>query len=267
VSEKKDLRAAMKLIGKKWSPLIIHSLSNKGRVKFTDLKKDLGDISNKVLSSTLDSLVENELVEREETEEGTYYALTGKGAELEEPLEMLADWHQRASQRDKNHVLVVEDNEAQAALYGDWLSSEYVVTVANTREELFNSLSDSIDLILLDRKLGRANARELLEDDRIRSKPVILLSAMNAETEIIDMDIENYIVKPSSREELSRKVRQTLKDSEKHGKMKELSVLHAKRNALKDSGGDLDSRTEYEELEKKIDELRKDIDKNTEMPF
>jgi DNA-binding HxlR family transcriptional regulator len=55
----------MKLIGKKWHPVIIYRLLAHGSMGFNDLSDELGGVTNKVLSESLDALEENGLVERE----------------------------------------------------------------------------------------------------------------------------------------------------------------------------------------------------------
>ncbi|MBF9032846.1 transcriptional regulator [Rhodobacterales bacterium HKCCE2091] len=81
-------------VGDKWTILVIRNLSG-GPVRFNALRRDIGDISQKMLSSTLKNLERDGFVRR--TVEPTNppkveYALTDLGRELLAPVCALAGW-------------------------------------------------------------------------------------------------------------------------------------------------------------------------------
>jgi len=83
------------LIGKKWHPVIIHRLLDNGPCGFNELKNAVDGISSKVLSDSLDDLVENKLVERRVLSEKPVrveYSLTEHGESLKPVIFAMRDW-------------------------------------------------------------------------------------------------------------------------------------------------------------------------------
>ena len=64
--EKCPLNYAMSIIGGKWKMQIICALNNKGTLRYNELRKKLGGISNTVLATCLRELEEKGLVQRKE---------------------------------------------------------------------------------------------------------------------------------------------------------------------------------------------------------
>ena len=79
----------------KWSLLILSTLSKNGIMRYKDLKNNIPDISQKMLSSTLKRLVECRLIKRKMYKEippRVEYSLTGAGKELMPALKMMVEW-------------------------------------------------------------------------------------------------------------------------------------------------------------------------------
>ena len=84
-------------VGDKWSVLIVRALGS-GPRRFNDLKRDIGGISQRMLSLTLRGLERDGLVTRTvfpTVPPRVDYALTGLGRSLWEPVEALGAWAQR----------------------------------------------------------------------------------------------------------------------------------------------------------------------------
>lgn len=64
--EKCPLNYVMSIIGGKWKMQIICALNNKGPLRYNELRKKLGGISNTVLAASLRELEEKGLVRRKE---------------------------------------------------------------------------------------------------------------------------------------------------------------------------------------------------------
>lgn len=93
--EKCPLNYAMSVIGGKWKMQIICALNNKGRLRYNELRRKLGGISNTVLAGALKELEEAGLVERTEYLEvpvRVEYSSTAKCDTLMPVLEQLSDW-------------------------------------------------------------------------------------------------------------------------------------------------------------------------------
>ena len=86
---------AMDVIRKKWHPVIIHRLLQHDALRFNELGDEVGAITNKMLSQSLEDLEEKELVDREIVSEkpvAVEYSLTERGQSLEPVIESLAEW-------------------------------------------------------------------------------------------------------------------------------------------------------------------------------
>ena len=81
-------------IADKWSLLIVRTLGD-GPLRFNELRRQIDDISQKMLSSTLKVLERDGLVSRTVTPTvppQVEYALTDLGRELRLPVSALAEW-------------------------------------------------------------------------------------------------------------------------------------------------------------------------------
>jgi DNA-binding HxlR family transcriptional regulator len=81
-------------ISDKWTLLVVRALGH-GPLRFNALRREMGEISQKVLASTLRDLEENGFVTRTVTPvtpPKVEYALTDLGRDLLNPVRALADW-------------------------------------------------------------------------------------------------------------------------------------------------------------------------------
>jgi DNA-binding HxlR family transcriptional regulator len=81
-------------ISGKWTMLVVGTLSHEP-LRFNALRRMVGEISQKVLASTLRDLEENGFVSRTvtpTTPPQVEYALTELGRDFVKPVQMLADW-------------------------------------------------------------------------------------------------------------------------------------------------------------------------------
>jgi DNA-binding HxlR family transcriptional regulator len=88
------IAAAMKIIGNKWTALILRDLFS-GPKRFCELEKTVGNINPRTLSHRLDDLEENGIITRESFAEmppRTVYSLTAKGEDLLPVLQQMAAW-------------------------------------------------------------------------------------------------------------------------------------------------------------------------------
>lgn len=98
-SAKKELPACpvettLTLIGDKWKVLILRDLMP-GTKRFGELKKSVGNVSQKVLTAQLRAMEENELVHREvyaEVPPRVEYSLTELGKSLKPILDSMWAW-------------------------------------------------------------------------------------------------------------------------------------------------------------------------------
>ncbi|MFP2956675.1 winged helix-turn-helix transcriptional regulator [Myxococcus sp. 1LA] len=90
----KEVGEVLARVGDKWSILVIRHL-REGPVRFNELRRDLGGVTHKVLTSTLRGLERDGFVFRTVTPtvpQRVDYTLTALGQELMEPIDLLATW-------------------------------------------------------------------------------------------------------------------------------------------------------------------------------
>jgi len=94
-AERRPLRRATAILGKKWHPVLIQTLLAEGPLGFNDIKTHVDGISDKVLSEALDDLQDAGLVVRDVVDDKPVrvnYSLTPAGEDLESVIEDLFDW-------------------------------------------------------------------------------------------------------------------------------------------------------------------------------
>ena len=103
------IRDVLERMGDRWSMLVLFVLCDKGKLRFSVLKREIGDISQRMLSQTLRRLEQDGLLSR--TAHATVpprvdYELTQLGQSFLKPMHELLRWAQ------KNHSRVHEAREA-----------------------------------------------------------------------------------------------------------------------------------------------------------
>jgi DNA-binding HxlR family transcriptional regulator len=112
-------------IADKWSLLVIRALAP-GPLRFNALRREIGDISQKMLVSTLRNLERDGFVLRSVTPAAppqVAYALTDLGQDLKAPVCALADWTLRNAAR-------IEDARAASELRSAGAGQPFVGGVA-----------------------------------------------------------------------------------------------------------------------------------------
>lgn len=164
---------------------------------------------------------------------------------------------------DDAKILVVEDEESLAELYRVWLERHYAVDTAYTGEEAEAKLDETVDVVILDRRLPDATGREVLDQIRERNLDcmVTIVSAVKPEFEIADFPIDDYLTKPVDPEELRATVDELLLRATVPITRQELLALHSRKIALEEemSRRELEDSTEYGELTDKIRLLESEL--------
>lgn len=91
------VNVAFAVVGSKWKPTILWQL-DQGIHRFGQLRRALGDVTEKVLAEQLQQLEVDGLISRTEWEgypRRVEYALTAEGAQLNDALEAVAAWGDR----------------------------------------------------------------------------------------------------------------------------------------------------------------------------
>lgn len=89
------LEHTMNFLSGKWKPVILWHLSQHSVLRYGELKKALGTITDKMLSQQLKELEKDGFVHREaypEIPPKVEYSLTARGASLQPVLESMSRW-------------------------------------------------------------------------------------------------------------------------------------------------------------------------------
>lgn len=167
-------------------------------------------------------------------------------------------------------ILVVDDEEGLADLYALYLEEEYTTRIAYDGEEALDLIDDSVDVVLLDRRMPGISGDEVLTTLRERGfdQPVALLTAVDPGEEIIDLDIDEYHVKPVSEERLREAVKALLVRTRYDTEFREYYAAISKKVALEASMNkqELDSSDAFARLEQEVTEAKDAADSTlTEM--
>jgi len=161
---------------------------------------------------------------------------------------------------DPPTVLIVEDEPQMLQLYRDYLDNGYSVRTAISGEEAFEQYDDSIDLVLLDRRMPGMSGDEVLAElrDRGFDGPIAMVSAVDPDVDIVDLSCDDYLVKPSSKEEfttfVSTLLRRATYDTATRkylATVTKLAILESKLSATR-----LEESAEYRALTDRVDALR-----------
>ncbi len=168
------------------------------------------------------------------------------------------------SMRNERRVLVVDDESQLADLFATWLSAEWTTETAYDGSAALEKLDDSIDVVLLDRRMPGQSGDEVLE--RIREDGydcrVIMVTAVDPDFDIIEMGFDDYLVKPVSKDELLELVASVANRSAYQSAVQDYYALVSKKALLESEKGEseLADNPEYRELCERIDELEGRLD-------
>jgi len=167
---------------------------------------------------------------------------------------------------DGPEVLVVDDETRLADLFAAWLGSEWTVETAYDGEEALEKMTDSVEIVLLDRRMPGLSGDEVLSKIREAGydSRVVMVTAVDPDFDIIEMGFDDYLVKPVSRDELSEIVDNVLARSEYAADIQEYYSLVSKRALLEaeKSERELEENEEYRELMDRIEELGSRVDES-----
>jgi len=157
-------------------------------------------------------------------------------------------------------ILVVDDERDVADLYAFRLEEHYTVRTAYGGQEALDTLDSDVDVILLDRRMPGLTGDEVLQ--RVREADadarVVMVTAIDPDVDIVDMDFDDYLCKPIGKETLLEAVEHQLTAREYGETVQELFRATSKVGVLEaeKSAEELAASAEYQELTERVEELR-----------
>lgn len=109
----KDIRCpleyGLEIFGGRWNSRIICVLKAKGVLRYSELRKEMGNITDAVLSSTLKTLIANDIVLRtsyDEVPPRVEYLLTEKGESVIPILQSICKWSGIFYKDDSENMMI-----------------------------------------------------------------------------------------------------------------------------------------------------------------
>jgi len=165
---------------------------------------------------------------------------------------------------DRPTVLVVDDEPDVADSYAVHLSEHYEARTAYSGPEALESLDKAVDVVLLERLMPEVSGDDVLAAIRERDLDarVAMVTAVDPDFDIIEMPFDDYVVKPLVKDDLIATVERMLNCATYERRMREYFGLTSKYAALRTTkpANELAESEEFQELEARIETLRKDLD-------
>jgi DNA-binding response OmpR family regulator len=157
-------------------------------------------------------------------------------------------------------VLAVDDEPDLAELYRVYLDPAYDVRIATGGEEALDAMDETVDVVLLDRRMPDMSGHEVL--DAIRGEGydarVAMLTAVEPDVDIVEMPFDDYKTKPVTKEDLLTLVEVLLHRAAFDERSQEFFALASKKAALEAAG--TTNTDEYEELIERMESVRIEVD-------
>jgi len=161
---------------------------------------------------------------------------------------------------DTPTVLVVDDESDVADLYAFRLEDAFTVRTAYGGEEAIEAVDETVDVILLDRRMPGMTGDEVLESVRESHHEcrVIMVTAIDPDIDIVDMPFDDYLCKPVGKETLLEAVEHQLTARQYSDTVQELFSATSKVGVLEaeKTAEELAASDEYQGLKDEIEELR-----------
>lgn len=109
----KDIRCPLEygldIFGGKWDSRIICVLAALGTLRYSELRTEMGNITDAVLAATLKKLIADEIITRKSYDEippRVEYSLTERGRSVVPILQSICQWAGASYQEDTEHVMI-----------------------------------------------------------------------------------------------------------------------------------------------------------------
>lgn len=127
-------------------------------------------------------------------------------------------------------VLVVDDEAAFAETVGVWIDQRWNAVVATDGEEALEQYGPHVDAVLLDRRMPNLSGDETLKRIRERdgSARVAMLTALEPDLDVADLDYDMYLEKPVDRSEVLEATEELLERADYTRELQSLYALSSK---------------------------------------
>ncbi|ELZ53367.1 HoxA-like transcriptional regulator [Halorubrum hochstenium ATCC 700873] len=160
-------------------------------------------------------------------------------------------------------MLVVDDDRKTADLYAEFPDG-YAVSTAYSGAEALEILDDTVDVVLLDRRMPTMTGDDVLRSIRERDLGcrVVMVTAADPDLDVLELPFDDYLVKPVSPDRLRDAVSQMYVRNGCDDTLQELFATASKMATVesKMSLADLESSQTYAALGAEFDRLRAEVE-------
>jgi DNA-binding response OmpR family regulator len=157
-------------------------------------------------------------------------------------------------------VLVVDDEEKLANMFTLWLRGDYDVRTVYEGEAFLAEVDEDVDVVLLDRRMPGYSGDDVLEmlERRDADPAVIVVTAIDPELDVLEMQFDDYLVKPVQHEELVDAIEFQMRAREHDADLQRFLRLETKRRVLLAEHREmaLSGHSEWESLVEEYEELK-----------
>ena len=166
----------------------------------------------------------------------------------------------------RSAIVVVDDEESVADAYVAMLQTEYNVQAAYGGKQALELIDDSIDVVLLDRRMPEITGDDVLAELVTRGVDtrVIVTTAVEPTTDILEMPFQDYLCKPVDMETLRTAVAQQVEAAAYDETLQEFLETEAKIGVLerKKPPTQLESNEQYQAYLVRHRELEQELAKS-----
>jgi DNA-binding response OmpR family regulator len=161
-------------------------------------------------------------------------------------------------------VLVVDDEEAVADLYGAWLAPDYEVLTAYDGRRALELVDGSVDVVFLDRQMPGKSGDEVLDEvnERDLDCRIVMVTAVDPGFDIVEMPFDDYLIKPVTREGLTESLEEMMTRDAYDDQMQEYFALVSKKATLdaEKNPAELAQSDAYADVTERVEALREKVD-------
>jgi two-component system response regulator AdeR len=161
-------------------------------------------------------------------------------------------------------ILVADDEPEIADLYATWLRREHEVRTAYGGAEALEQVDESVDIVFLDRRMPRMTGDEVLAELRERGLNcrVVLMTAVDPDFDIIDIDFDAYLTKPVMRDDIEGVIQALEGRPAGNETVRKYCALVSKRETLEaeKTRSELEHSDDYQRLVDRIETLAAEAD-------
>lgn len=165
---------------------------------------------------------------------------------------------------DTTTVLVVDDEEDVADVYALRLDGVYDTRVAYSGTDALDTIDETIDVVLLDRRMPDISGDEILREIRKQGYNcrVIMLTAVDPGLDIVDMPFDDYLCKPVEKDVLVDAIEQQCRlqryDEQLSAYLETVSKLTLLESEL--PSHEFQANDDVQQLHNRTDRLRADLE-------